>query len=124
MAFWNKKSLSDILIKSFKNENINYTFANNVLSFEYPIKNNILYPYITFDEEKDEASILINIKKGNEFDLKKINEFNIISRYFKACYKDDLIYLNYNFKSNDEIFDELNKILGTLNALIDEIANL
>lgn len=124
MAFWSKKSISDILTKSFKADGISYKYENHVLSFEYPVGNKMLYPYITIDDSSDELSIVINIKKPNNKSLDAINSFNLNSRYFKACYKEDLIYLSYVFNSSDEVRDNLNKILGSLTPLIDDIQNL
>ena len=121
MAFWGKKSVSDILIKSFKTDGITYKLEDNVLSFEYPIQNTILYPYITIDEDSNEFTVVINIKKANLKTLDQLNVFNVNSRYFKACYKDELIYLSYVFTSNEDIREELNRVLGSLKALIDEI---
>jgi hypothetical protein len=121
MAFWGKKSASDILVKSFKTDGITYKLEDNVLSFEFPIGSTLLYPYITIDEESNEFTVVINIKKTNLKNLEQLNIFNINSRYFKACYKEDLIYLSYVFTSNEDIREELNRVLGSLKALIDEI---
>ncbi len=121
MAFWGKKSASDILIKSFKADGITYKLEDNVLSFEYPIQSKILYPYITINEDSNEFTVVINIKKANLKTLDQLNVFNVNSRYFKACYKDELIYLSYVFTSNEDIREELNRVLGSLKALIDEI---
>ena len=124
MAFWSKKRAIEILTKSLKSENISYKEENNVVSFEYQINDSILYPYIKFDEETDDVSIVINIKKQALKGYEKINEFNINSRFFKACYKDDLIYLSYAFNADDSIREIINKVLGSLNPLIDNIENL
>lgn len=124
MAFWSKKRAIEILTKSLKSENISYKEDNNVVSFEYQINDSILYPYIKFDEETDDVSIVINIKKQALKGYEKINEFNINSRFFKACYKDDLIYLSYAFNADDSIREIINKVLGSLNPLIDNIENL
>ena len=124
MAFWSKKKLSEILIKSFKNDNITYKLEGNVLSFEMPVANTMLYPYISIDDDSNEFSIVINIKKTQIKDFEALNRFNIKSRYFKACHENDLIYLTYVFISDDEIRDEINRVLGSLIPLIDEIQNL
>ncbi len=123
MAFWSKKKAIEILIKSLKSDNVSFKENDNVISFEYQINDSILYPYLKFDEETDYASIVINIKKQVLKGYEKINEFNINSRYFKAAVKDDLVYLSYAFTADDNIRDELNKILGSLNPLIDIIEN-
>ena len=123
MAFWSKKKAIEILIKSLRSDNVSFKENDNVISFEYQINDSILYPYLKFNEETDDASIVINIKKQVLKGYEKINEFNINSRYFKAAVKDDLVYLSYTFTADDNIRDELNKILGSLNPLIDIIEN-
>ena len=124
MAFWSKKKLSEILIKSFKNDNITYKLEGNVLSFEFPISNIMLYPYIKIDDDSEEYSIVINIKKEENVNFNNLNDFNINSRYFKAMYDNGIIYLSYVFASDENIKQELNRILGSLNPLIDKIQNL
>ena len=124
MAFWSKKKLSDILIKNFKNENISYKFEDSFLSFEFPISNIMLYPYIKIDDDSEEYSIVINIKKEENVNFNNLNDFNINSRYFKAMYDNGIIYLSYVFASDENIKQELNRILGSLNPLIDKIQNL
>ncbi len=124
MAFWSKKKLSDILIKNFKNENISYKFEDSFLSFEFPISNIMLYPYIKIDDDSEEYSIVINIKKDENVNFNNLNDFNINSRYFKAIYDNGIIYLSYVFASDENIKQELNRILGSLNPLIDKIQNL
>lgn len=124
MAFWSKKKTSDILIKSFKADEITYKLEDNILSFELPVGSAILYPYITLDDDSNEFTIVINIKKTVLKSLEQLNNFNVLSRYFKACYKGELIYLSYVFTSGDEIREELNRILGSIKALIDEIQKL
>ncbi len=124
MAFWSKKKTSEILIKSFKNDGITYKLEDNILSFELPIGNTMLYPYITLDDDSNEYTIVINIKKPTTKNLDNINRFNIYSRYFKACYREDLIYLSYVFTSADDVREEINRILGSLKPLISEIQNL
>ncbi len=124
MAFWSKKKTSDILIKSFKNDGITYKLEENILSFELPIGSTMLYPYITIDDDSDEFTIVINIKKAQLKAFDSLNSFNLNSRYFKACYENELIFLSYVFTSSDDVREELNRILGSLNPLIDEIQNL
>ena len=123
MAFWSKKKAIEILIKSLRSDNVSFKENDNVISFEYQINDSILYPYLKFNEETDDASIVINIKKQVLKGYEKINEFNINSIYFKSAVKDDLVYLSYAFTADDNIRDELNKILGSLNPLIDIIEN-
>ena len=110
--------------KNFKNENISYKFEDSFLSFEFPISNIMLYPYIKIDDDSEEYSIVINIKKEENVNFNNLNDFNINSRYFKAMYDNGIIYLSYVFASDENIKQELNRILGSLNPLIDKIQNL
>lgn len=123
MGLFGKKKTSDVLIKSFRNSEISYKLENNILSFEFPIQSTILYPYLSIDENSNELPIIINIKKSDLKDLEKINTFNNNSRYFKASIKDGLLYLSYVLFMSDNVFDDLNRALGSLKALIDEIKN-
>ena len=123
MGMFGKKKSSDYLIKSFKNSSISYKLEDNVLSFEFSIQSIILYPYIVIDENSNEFPVVINIKKSDNKVLEKLNDFNNNSRYFKASLKDNLIYLSYVILNDENVFENLNKILGSLKALIDEIIN-
>ena len=125
MAFWSKKKLFDILMKNFKNDNISVEFEENRLTFEMyfeEAKFN-LYPYIKLDENESIMSIFVNIRKIEKENVyEKINNFNLISKYFTLKLKDNVLYLEYNaFVDNDNVYDVTKKATTALNDLQLEI---
>ncbi len=96
-----KKKAKDTIDKYFKEKNISLELKGNNYSFEIVNQKEgfSLYPYFTFDESTNDFSFLVNIKKVElEYDYKRLNDFNITSKYLKAGVKDSIIYLEYNAK--------------------------
>ena len=128
MAFWSKKKLFDLLNKEFKNDGVSVEVDSNKLSFEVncsEAKIN-LYPYIKLDEETSIMSILINLRKvqkDNFYD--KINEFNLISKYFTLKLKDSILYLEYNVKvDTNNVYEMVKEVIESVKSIQSEIEKI
>lgn len=127
MAFWNKKSSEDILLKSLTKDNITVEKDENSYSFTISFGDYCLYPYFNFDGKG--LSLMINIREYLNKDLNdvlaKINAFNTKSPYFVAKLKDDVIYLEYNaVADNDTVVEVFKSSIGSLNNLKADIDSL
>ncbi|MCR5113601.1 MAG: hypothetical protein K6A63_06670 [Acholeplasmatales bacterium] len=127
MAFWNKKSSEDILLKSLTKDNITVEKENDFYSFTLSFGEYSLYPYFNFDGKA--LSLMINIRECDSKDinglLERINAFNTKSPYFVAKLKDDVIYLEYNaVADNDTVIDVFKSSIGSLNNLKADIDTL
>ncbi len=125
MAFWSKKKLFDILSKGFKNDNVTVDVTNNNFSFEINLTDASynLYPYIKLNEEDSIMSIFVNIRKVEKENVyEKINNFNLISKYFTLKLKDSILYLEYNVVvNNDNVYDICKVAINSLKELQFEI---
>ena len=125
MAFWSKKKLFDILSKAFKNDNVTVDVTNNNFSFEINLADASynLYPYIKLNEEDSIMSIFVNIRKVEKENIyEKINNFNLISKYFTLKLKDSILYLEYNVVvNNDNVYDICKVAINSLKELQFEI---
>lgn len=131
MAFWSKKKIEDALIKYLNENNVTISKENNVLSFEIYFKDSkySIFPYIIINEEEEEMSVIVNLKKVEEINAKylsKINSFNYNSKYFTCkSNNENVIYLEYNGNINyDLLSKQMNKIIGSLFALQEQIDNI
>lgn len=109
-----KKKIKEIIDKYFKEKGISLDKEGKNYSFELVNQKEgySLYPYFIYDEDTREFSFLINIKNAElEYDYKKLNSFNIGSKYLKAGIKDSIIYLEYNTKIDIDEFKELMDLL-------------
>ena len=125
MGLFTKNKKEERLIKFFKDKNLSIIEHDNLFEITLNFVNNkyYLHPYFKFDD--DILNISINLRKYNKKEniYEKINSFNLLSKYFKAVIKDDLIILTYNTYysgDNEQILD----ILNSLYSLENEIDNL
>ena len=129
----NKKNnkLHDGLKKQLLTKNITVKEEENGKgSFELvmPKEGYSLYPYYVCDSESKVLSLVINLRKIKEEltidDYKKINSFNVKSKYFQVKVKDSILYLEYNTKLESfksEIIHELIESVFMLSKEIDEL---
>ena len=109
-----KKKTKETIEKYFKDKNISLEKDGKNYSFELVNQKEgfSLYPYFTYDEDLNELSFFINLKTvGLDYDYKKLNSFNVGSKYLKAGIKDSIIYLEYNAKLDADKFKELMDLL-------------
>lgn len=109
-----KKKTKETIEKYFKDKNISLEKDGKNYSFELVNQKEgfSLYPYFTYDEDLNELSFFINLKTvGLDYDYKKLNSFNVGSKYLKAGIKDSIIYLEYNAKLDVDKFKELMDLL-------------
>lgn len=125
MAFFNKKKLFDVLGKEFKNNNTSYEVKDNKFSFEINCSEAgyNLYPYIKYDENDAFVTIVINIRQiGKENVYEKLNNFNLLSRFFTMKLKDNVLYLEGNIiANNDTIYDIIIEYVNSIKELQFEI---
>lgn len=110
----NKKKIKDTIDKYFKEKNISLEVKEDNYSFEIVNQKEgfSLYPYFNYNETTNELSFLVNIKKVDvEYDYKKLNSFNITSKYLKAGVKDSIVYLEYNAKIDYSSFKMIMDLL-------------
>ena len=127
MAFWNKKTTEDVLLKSLAKDNITIEKENDSYSFAVSFGDYTLYPYFNFDGKT--LSLMINLRKCDAktgYDIfVKINDFNTISPYFVAKIKNNLVYLEYNaVADNDTVVEVFKNSIVSLNNLKAEIDSL
>lgn len=131
MAFWSKKKIEDAVVKYLTENNVTISKENNSISFELYFKNSqySIYPYIVINEDEEEISVIVNLKKVEEINskyLSKMNSFNYNSKYFVCkANNENIIYLEYNGVINyDLLSKQMNKIIGSLFALQEQIDNI
>ncbi len=122
--FGNKKQI-DKLNKYFLEKKIELKEENDKYSFEIVFQElgYSIFPYFSFNEEKNEIAIVINLRKDDNISFQKLNEFNIKSKYFTAkVSSNNIIYLEYcTILSNDLYKEMLNDILDSIAMLALEI---
>ena len=113
-----KKKTKETIEKYFKDKGISLEKDGKNYSFELVNQKEgfSLYPYFTYDEDVNELSFFINLKNVElEYDYRKLNSFNIGSKYFKAAIKDSIIYLEYNAKV------EIDEFKNVMDCLIESV---
>ncbi len=132
MAFWSKKKIMDSLIKYLSEQGVTWHEEFDCITFELYFQKSgySLYPYIRINESKEELSILINLKKVEENYLtqkgaSRINDFNVLSKYFTAKIKEGVLILEYNCTIDYDITSKMvNNSIESLFSLQEEIDNL
>lgn len=132
MAFWSKKRMLDSLTKYLTEQKVTYTDTLDCISFELFFQKSgySVYPYIKLNEEIEEVSIVINVKKLEAEPASKLyqrlNSFNLKSKYFTAKISEGLVlYLEYNtYASYDSIDKIIDRSIESLFNLQEEIDNL
>lgn len=127
MALWGKKKASDILVKYLDENKIHYEIKDNVVSFELELGSYSIFPYFEVDDIKNMLSVVVNVceKKLTDNLLRKVNEFNLKSKYFAAKVNNNIIYLEYNVKiDTDIVADVFKDLIASLNQLEEIIDNL
>ena len=124
MGLFNK-SKEEKLIKFFKEKKISYNEHDGLIELSLNFSNNkyFLHPYLKI--ENDDIYITINLRRCNKKDnlYDNINNFNLLSKFFKAIIKNDLLFLSYNaYYSGDN--EQILEILNSLYSLENEIDNL
>lgn len=131
MAFWSKKKIEDAVIKYLNENNATISKDDNIISFELYFKDSkySIYPYLIIDEENEEISICVNLRRVEEINskiLSKINSFNYNSKYFICkANNENVIYLEYNGIINYELLSkQMNNVIGSLFSLQEQIDNI
>lgn len=132
MAIWNKKKTTSKLNEFFKEKGITYTIeegAQEIIKFDVCLKeaNIMVYPYITLDAIEGIASFNVNVASYSlkNYDLKKLNDFNSKSKFFKAYMTaSGIVVLEYRFYISDLITTILNTLIENLFTLQNEIDKL
>lgn len=124
MGLFNK-SKEEKLIKFLKEKKISYNEHDGLIELSLNFSNNkyFLHPYLKI--ENDDIYITINLRRCNKKDslYDNINNFNLLSKFFKAIIKNDLLFLSYNtYYSGDN--EQILEILNSLYSLENEIDNL
>lgn len=107
LKYLNKKDIS------VKNENGKYWFEIVMRHEGYTI-----YPYFTV--ENDLFSVVINLRKLEKINdevFRRLNDFNLKARFFKALLKKDIVYLEADMPIDDNI-------TNVFELLVNEIASL
>lgn len=132
MAFWSKKKIVDSLTRYLSEQNVTWHEELDCITFELYFQKSgfSLYPYIRIDEERDELSIVINLKEAEDGYLAqrgavRINDFNIRSPYFTAKIKEGILILEYNCVIDYDITPKIvNNSIESLFSLQEELDNL
>ena len=122
-----KKKIIDLIIKYFNEKKISYEKNLNVISFSASYNDFSIYPYIKINEENQQVSFLVNIRKINQKEnvFEKLNTFNIKSQFFRAILNEDIIVLEYNtLVDSDNLNDILDQMIDSLSSLRVEIKEL
>ncbi|MCR5647899.1 MAG: nucleotidyltransferase [Acholeplasmatales bacterium] len=122
-----KKKIIDLIIKYFNEKKISYEKNLNIISFSASYNDFSIYPYIKINEENQQVSFLVNIRKINQKEnvFEKLNTFNIKSQYFRAILNEDIIVLEYNtLVDSDNLNDILDQMIDSLSSLRVEIKEL
>ena len=132
MALWGKKRLIDSFIKYLNDKNISFDIEDGCISFELFFDNlkYSLFPYVSFDDENHEVSVIINLKKievpFNLKEINRINEFNLKSKYFVLKFNSsNILYLEYNAIVNNDLLEDLfNNLTSSLFVLEEDVERL
>ncbi len=122
-----KKKIIDLIIKYFNEKKISYEKNLNIISFSASYNDFSIYPYIKINEENQQVSFLVNIRKINQKEnvFEKLNTFNIKSQFFRAILNEDIIVLEYNtLVDSDNLNDILDQMIDSLSSLRVEIKEL
>ena len=97
--------------------------SKNKKSPVIPTVNDItLYPNIKVDNQAEELTFIINIKRGES---KALKDFNNKSKYLKALANDNIIYLYYAcFVTAENVIFVIDTIISSLQVLENDIINL
>ncbi|MDE5715224.1 MAG: hypothetical protein K2I42_03725 [Anaeroplasmataceae bacterium] len=126
MAFWNKKRGNTKLANYFTSKGIEYEMTDgqqDKVTFTLVFKNRdfILHPYLTLEDNY--ISFNINVVKCNlkNFDMIKLNTFNLSSKFFKAFISEEgIVILEYRFLESD-LEMMLDILISDLYSLEEEI---
>ena len=122
-----KKKIIDLIIKYFNEKKISYEKNLNIISFSASYNDFSIYPYIKINEENQQVSFLVNIRKINQKEnvFEKLNTFNIKSQFFRAILNEDIIVLEYNtLVDSDNLNDIIDQMIDSLSSLRVEIKEL
>lgn len=128
-SLFGSKKLIDRLIKYCNEKNMIINQEDNKYIFELLLSESgyMLYPYFILDEEKEELSMVINIRKSEKSltvdDYSKINSFNNKSKYFSArVSEENIIYIEYSALVNaDNIKDVFKTLIENIFSLQEDI---
>ena len=123
MGLFSKKSLTEIINKNLSERQIEFEIKDSVISFSINLDNDItLYPNIKVDNQAEELTFIINIKRGES---KTLKDFNNKSKYLKALANDNIIYLYYDcFATTENVIFIIDTIISSLQVLENDIINL
>ena len=126
---FSSKRVIDKIQKYFQDSKTTLNHENNRYSFELFLSESgySLYPYFMLNEDETVISIIINVRRRelNEDIYMKLNEFNLLSKYFQAKCNDDSIFLEYNsIISYDNIKEIFKKAIESIFSLQEEIDKL
>ena len=123
MGLFSKKSLTEIINKNLSERQIEFEIKDSVISFSINLDNDItLYPNIKVDNQAEELTFIINIKRGES---KTLKDFNNKSKYLKALSNDNIIYLYYAcFVTAENVIFVIDTIISSLQVLENDIINL
>ena len=130
MGLFSHSKQKDKIIKYLKNENISYDVKNDKIVIELMFKDKgfSLSPYFIVDDEEDDFSMVINIKKIDKVNTdiyEKINSFNMSSKYFSMkISKEKIIYIEYNTNIDDNVVKVFELLVASLYELSDIISNI
>jgi len=130
MGLFSHSKQKDKIIKYIKNENISYDVKNDKIVIELMFKDKgfSLSPYFIVDDEEDDFSMVINIKKIDKVNTdiyEKINSFNMSSKYFSMkISKENIIYIEYNTNIDDNVVKVFELLVASLYELSDIISNI
>ncbi len=130
MGLFSHSKQKDKIIKYLKNENISYDVKNDKIVIELMFKDKgfSLSPYFIVDDEEDDFSMVINIKKIDKVNTdiyEKINSFNMSSKYFSMkISKENIIYIEYNTNIDDNVVKVFELLVASLYELSDIISNI
>ncbi len=130
MGLFSHSKQKDKIIKYLKNENISYDVKNDKIVIELMFKDKgfSLSPYFIVDDEEDDFSMVINIKKIDKVNTdiyEKINSFNLSSKYFSMkISKENIIYIEYNTNIDDNVVKVFELLVASLYELSDIISNI
>ncbi len=121
------KSDIDKLLKYLNKKNITLKNENGKYNFEIVMSNNkySIYPYFLIDN--DNYSIVINLRRIDKISdelFQKINDFNLKCKYFKAVFKNNVLYLEANMLIDDNITNIFDTLVNELVSLEEDIDNL
>lgn len=128
MAFWNKKSIRECILKYLEEQEVSFKEEFGCITFELYFKREefSVFPYIKINEMNEELSFIVNLKEIENYkDCQKLNKFNSLSKYVCAKHKDNMLFLEYNALINsDQAPIIIDKIIESLYGLQSEIDKL